>query len=116
MDESVAPVSAAQAEDPEAEEAEVGEDGFIFPNSDTEYLSKADLEGLTKEECQIARNEIYARHGRKLKGEALQKHFYSCDWYEGTISPSKFSESVLSDIEIANRDLIVEYEEENGYR
>ena len=116
VDESVAPVSVAQPEEPEAEEAEVGEDGFIFPNSDTEYLSKADLEGLTKEECQIARNEIYARHGRKFKDEALQKHFDSCDWYEGTISPSKFSESVLSDIEIANRDLIVEYEEENGYR
>lgn len=35
---------------------------------------------------------------------------------EGYIEPSDFNDSVLNDYEIANRDLIVQYEEEMGYR
>lgn len=100
----------------EPEETELSADGYIFPHSDTELLTRDDLEGLSAEECKLARNEIYARHGRKFKDEALQEHFNSCDWYEGTIDPDDFQEEDLTEIEIANKDLIVEYEEEMGYR
>ena len=111
IDESVAPEAAA------IEETEItAETGYILPNSDKEPLTKADLEGLSAEECKIARNEIYARHGRKFKDEELQAYFNSCDWYEGRIDPDDFQESELSDLEIANKDVIVEYEEEKGYR
>lgn len=104
-------VSEAQETDDGAEET-----GFIFPNSDRELLSRDDLEGLSAEECKIARNEIYARHGRKFQDEALQAHFDACDWYEGTIDPEDFQETDLTETEIANKDVIVEYEEEKGYR
>jgi hypothetical protein len=108
VDESVAPET--------VEKREVAtESGYIFPNSDRELLTKNDLEGLTAEECKIARNEIYARHGRKFKDEDFQAHFDALDWYKGTISPEDFDESVLSDIEITNRNLIVSYEEEKEY-
>lgn len=100
----------------EEEETELSADGYIFPYSDTELLTRDDLEGLSAEECKLARNEIYARHGRKFRDEALQEHFNSCDWYEGTIDPDDFQEEDLTEIEIANKDLIVEYEEEMGYR
>ncbi len=43
---------------------------YVLPDSSTRYLTKADLEGLTKEECRIARNEIYARYGESL----MMKH------------------------------------------
>lgn len=79
-------------------------------------LTKDDLKGLTSEECKIARNEIYARHGRKFKDQDIQTYFDTLDWYKGTISPEDFTEINLSDIEIANKDLIVSYEEEKGYR
>ena len=72
----------------------------------------ADLMGLTKEECRIARNELYARHGRRFKDAELQGYFDSCDWYEGTIAPEDFDDTVLNEFEIANRDLIVQYEAE----
>ena len=114
VDESVAPAT-VQEEVPEIEDV-TAENGYILPNSEKELLTKDDLEGLTAEECEIARNEIYARHGRKFKDAELQAYFDACDWYEGSIEPGDFSETDLSDIEIANRDLIVEYEEENGYR
>lgn len=110
VDESVAP------ETVEEEEITEAKSGYILADSDTVRLTQKDLEGLSAEECKIARNEIYARHGRKFKDETLQAYFDSCDWYTGTIEPDDFSENELSDIEIANKDLIVEYEKEKGYR
>ena len=35
-------------------------DGFIIPDSSTRYLTEDDLIGLSKEQLEIARNEIYA--------------------------------------------------------
>lgn len=89
---------------------------YILSNSDSRYLTKSDLEGLSKEECRLARNELYARHGRKFDDEALTNYFSQFDWYHPTIDPDNFDESILNDVEIANRDLIVQFEEEQGYR
>ena len=74
------------------------------------------MKNLSSYQLMIARNEIYARHGRKFKDADLQAHFAACDWYSGTIEPDDFSDSVLSETEIANRDLIVAYEEAHGIR
>ena len=98
----------------EAVQEEAGQ--YVLPESDSVYLTMSDLEGLTKEECRIARNELYARHGRRFDDEGLQGYFDSCGWYEGTIAPADFDDSVLNEYEMANRDLIVRYEEEQGYR
>lgn len=107
-------------EDWSNEEDELEEDlennDDVFPLSSSVYLTVSDLEGLTKEECRIARNEIYARHGRLFTDEFLQDYFNSKDWYEGYIEPEDFDESVLNEYEISNRDLIVEYETDMGYR
>jgi len=89
---------------------------YILKDSSSRYLTKDDLQGLSADECRLARNEIYARHGRKFDDEGLQSHFNSCSWYRGTIAPSDFDETMLSDIEIVNKNLIVEYEKEKGYR
>lgn len=89
---------------------------YILPTSDSVKLTEEDLEGLTKEELRIARNEIYARKGRKFQDEELQKYFEGKEWYEGTIEPDDFSDSMLSKIETYNKDFIVAYEEKMGYR
>ncbi|MCM1086616.1 MAG: YARHG domain-containing protein [Muribaculaceae bacterium] len=111
IDESVAPETVTVAEEEPAASTD-----YIFPDSDSRILSKEELTGLSADECKIARNEIYARHGRKFKDEELQSYFNACDWYEGTIEPDDFQENELSEIEIANKDLIVDYEKEKGYR
>ena len=46
----------------------------------------------------------------------MQAYFDACDWYQGTIEPEDFDESVLNDYEKANRDLIVQYEKDQGMR
>lgn len=89
---------------------------FILPDSDSEYLSYDDLNGIGAEELRIARNEIYARKGRKFQDEVLQAYFEGKDWYEGIYEPDEFQEEMLNEYEMFNRDLITEYEEEMGYR
>ncbi|MCR5272889.1 MAG: YARHG domain-containing protein [Lachnospiraceae bacterium] len=110
IDESAVPAEGSKTS------ASTDDADYILPNSSTELISEADLEGFDAEQCKIARNEIYARHGRKFKDEELQAYFDSKDWYEGTIEADDFEESMLSDIEIKNKDVIVSYEEENGFR
>lgn len=106
----------AASTDVEVTESVSTDNGYIFPNSDTQLLTKDQLAGFSAWKCKLARNEIYARHGRTFKDENIQNYFDACDWYHGTIAPSKFKDSDLSPVEIANRDLIVNYEQENGYR
>ena len=83
---------------------------FVFPNSDTEELTMENCVGLTSTECRIARNEIYARHGRMFQDEQLQGYFDSCSWYNGTVEPDDFTDEMLNDIEKYNLELISEYE------
>lgn len=50
------------------------------------------------------------------RDESLRTYFESLEWYQGTVLPEDFDESVFNEYEFANRDLIVEYEKEQGYR
>lgn len=84
---------------------------YILPNSSKKKLTKSDLKGLSKKELRLARNEIYARHGRIFQDEELQSYFESTPWYEGIIPAEEFSDSEeLNDIERKNVLLIQEYE------
>lgn len=105
-----------QAELPDQQLQAEPDSDFILPDSSMRYLTRLDLEGLTQEELRIARNEIYARHGRMFLDEELQQYFDSFDWYTGTIQPDDFQEELLNDFERKNIELMVAYEEEMGYR
>lgn len=98
------------AEDSAALYVNPGNDQFICPDSSTRYLTDADLNYLTSQELRIARNEIYARHGRRFSSSDLQAYFDAQSWYNGTISPEHFDDDSLSDIESKNISLIQEYE------
>lgn len=88
---------------------------YIIPDSSDRYISEADLQNLTQDELRIARNEIYARHGRMFKDEGLQAYFNSKAWYTGTIAPDNFTQEMLTDIERANTKTISDYESKMGY-
>ena len=83
---------------------------YILPYSDTQKLTESDLYGLSDEELRLARNEIYARHGRKFSDKKLQEYFDSKSWYYGTISPSDWSEKNLNSIETYNVKFISQHE------
>ncbi len=54
---------------------------FIFPNSSNVKVTETELRPLSLAEMRIARNEIFARHGRQFKDPMLNKWFYSKAWY-----------------------------------
>ncbi len=88
---------------------------FILPNSSTELISEQDLEGLSDWELYIARNEIYARHGRGFKNKDLQEYFGSKSWYVERYTPEEFDANpTLSDIELQNVETIHNVEKARG--
>lgn len=82
------------------------EPDYIFPESSTKYLTGADLLEADASVLRIARNEIYARHGRKFDAVDLQEYFSQKTWYHGNIDPSAFTEDVLTETEKRNLSLI----------
>ena len=80
--------------------------GYLLPFSSVRLLTEEDLSSLTSKELRIARNEIFARHGRLFEDKGLQDYFNKKAWYFGHIESSDFSESMLSDVELANVDFI----------
>lgn len=89
---------------------------YFLMGSDSRYLDESELYGFTADDCRIARNEIYARHGRKFNSADLQDYFNAQGWYVPTIEADAFSDSMLNDYERANINLIVTYEKAQGYR
>ncbi len=88
---------------------------YFILNCDKMYFTKEDLLTFDAQMCRMARNGIYARLGRKFKDEVLNSYFTQFDWYMPRLSAEEFSETMLNQYQIANRDLIVAYEREKGY-
>lgn len=110
----IAPSGNAQASSGQAADSGAAASGdYIFPNSDTVYLTDADVSGRSKADLRIGRNEIMARHGRIFDSGDLKAHFESKSWYNGTVSPKEFDANVdarLNDVERANIEMIKKYE------
>ena len=91
---------------PAATTAPRNNQGYILSGSDSRYLTEADLQNLSWEECSLARNEIYARHGYTFGVKALSDYFNSQSWYV----PGGYNDSDLNKYERENAVFILEYE------
>ena len=83
----------------------------IFQGSDTELISEASnlekLKKLSKLAACMAREEIYARHGKIYTKFSTEFNYFGRKiWYEEN---ENFSENDLSDIEKENIKIISEY-------
>jgi hypothetical protein len=88
--------------------------GYVIPHSNARLLTDSDLYGLTDWELMLARNEIYARHGRKFQMSEFQNYFDAQSWYYGMYEPAEFdanANTLLSDTERRNIAIIKEYED-----
>lgn len=85
---------------------------YILPHSSFQTVSPEELLNLTDNELMIAKNEIYARHGRKFENSYLQSYFDTCSWYQGSIAPETFEEDELSQTEKDNLQSIVSAQKE----
>lgn len=90
---------------------------YILSFSSDREVTDADLAGLSLAELRIARNEIYARHGRQFKDSMLNQWFYSKVWYLNIpikYSPDYFDQNnpnALSKLESGNAQAILAYEQ-----
>ena len=89
-------------------EGEEAEDAYVLPESNEKELSADELRDLGEDRLRIARNEIYARYGRSFQDEALAQYFQKKAWY---CQSEPIEDVVLSETELANRDLILQAEQ-----
>ncbi len=80
---------------------------FMIPFSSIKPIDEENLALLSDNELWIARNEIYARHGRVFKNTYLQSYFDSCSWYLAEEGKTEVLESELSEVERENLEKIV---------
>ncbi len=89
---------------------------YMIADSSNRKVTEADLDGMGLSELRIARNEIFARHGRQFKDPMLNQWFYSKEWYldiPEKYSPDEFNASngkSISKLENENADFILKYE------
>ncbi len=89
-------------EEPPKTEQKPDNSEWIFPDSSERRLTDADIAGMSKAQLRLARNEIYARHGRIFRAQDLKDYFNSRTWYNGTVAPNNFKEDTLNEVERAN--------------
>lgn len=70
---------------------------------------------MTDMELYLARNKIFARHGREFKDQDLRDYFGSMSWYFPKYSGDKFnSMDLLNDYEKKNADAMFLIEKKRG--
>lgn len=87
-----------------------------YPSIFTRYLAKADLCLWSIKSLGLLRNEVYAAYGREFESEDLNKYFSQFDWYRGRVRAEDFSDSIMSDMEKKNVELIRQMEQESKRR
>jgi hypothetical protein len=80
--------------------------GFM-PEASQRLLKTKEVDNLFKQDLELARNTIFARHGYCFKKKEMRQEFEMSDWYvPNTVDIKGF----LTDIEKKNIDLIKRYE------
>ncbi len=88
--------------------------GYVLPESSSRTYSNAELEEMSDYELYLARNEVFARHGRIFKNSDLQEYFGSKSWYDPRYAPEEFSESMLNANEKANIERMAKIEQDRN--
>ncbi|MCD8181643.1 MAG: YARHG domain-containing protein [Firmicutes bacterium] len=84
---------------------------YVLPESGIRLLTDSDISGMSKYDLALARNEIYARHGRKFQTAEYSEYFSSKSWY--SLNPNynySDDDSNLNDIEIKNVQFLLKAE------
>lgn len=97
-----------------AAESETLESDYLIEGGDSRYITEEDICFMDSETLELAKNEFYARHGRKFVTESIQEYFNQQPWYNGTVEPEDFTDEVFNEYERANIDFIVSYENAAG--
>ena len=91
---------------------------YVIADSDRRRLTSEDTDKLTLRGINYAKNELYARHGRKFEASELQSFFGSRTWYYGYMDASVESDWAIqrdfNQYEEYNKNLLRDLEESMG--
>ena len=79
----------------------------LFPQTAERYFTAEDFADCPEDILVLAKNEIYARHGRMFLDREIYEYFLTRMWYEPMYAPEEFDESCLNEYEKANIELLV---------
>lgn len=83
---------------------------FILPDSDTIKLTSEQVKELSNDDLNIAKNELYARHGRIFEDSFLSSYFQGTTWYKPKVQAEAFDDSVFNSVEVYNLQVITKEE------
>lgn len=95
-------------------------DGYFLPEADSVQYSREELEKLSVWELYLARNEIFARHGRLFVQHGdLNDYFMTKNWYSPRYTYEEFAEldarePQLNTYEIYNVNVMLEIEKDRN--
>ena len=104
-------IQETETKEKETEAVEDTRSEYIFADADIRYLTQEEVDKLSLQAVCYAKNEIYARPGRKFLSTELQEYFNDKSWYQGTVEAEKFSPSVFNKYESDNIQILVKAEE-----
>ncbi|MBQ9043758.1 MAG: YARHG domain-containing protein [Eggerthellaceae bacterium] len=97
-------------------EPEYYNDYYVLPESSYYYYSYDELNSMSAYDLFLARNEIFARHGRMFNSPELQEYFNSQAWYEPLYTPAQWDSmgNQLTDAEVQNVKVMQQVEKDKG--
>lgn len=101
-----APAPAKQEETTAIPEHLTRVEGFLVGSD--RVLSEAELQGRSKAELRVMRNEIFARHGRIFQSTDLQDYFAAKSWYK---QDPNYTDAMLSEVDNQNVKILQERED-----
>ncbi|MDO4978075.1 MAG: YARHG domain-containing protein [Eubacteriales bacterium] len=78
------------------------EEGIIFSDSSSRYLTESEISSLSDEEIRSATNEIFARAGYIFKDTGIGDFYKKYSWYHPTTPADQFDMDQLNEYEVAN--------------
>jgi hypothetical protein len=94
-----------QQDSPAIPESLMAIENFLTPPD--RVLTTSELQGRSKGELRVMRNEVFARHGRVFQSPDLHDYFTRKSWYsQNTV----YSDDLLSDVDKENVRIIQEFE------
>ncbi len=84
----------------------INDGDLVFPESSQRKLTRSEIEGLSKEQVQLAINDIYALNGYVFKKEHLYNYYSAKSWYKPN---PNFTTNDFNEFERYNVNLLTQY-------
>ena len=114
-DPTATPTPAPSVTPAQGQQAQNGD--YILPESNSRYLTDDELAGMSSDQLELAKNEIYARRGRQFVTQYISDYFKGKSWYQGSIDPDTFDseqDSIFNEYEMANIQKIQQWEDQKA--